>query len=305
MVPVNTSDQINNDDGYEVEPSAKPDSGDGQEDPTEDAKQDLSDQDIESVEGEPASSSDGGHDLEPLDEPAAPEPACPHCGAPTHGKKGPCLRCGQSADDSSAEVTSAADHFTERSAASVVADAVGAFERDADELDKPISGTGRGGFLFPGALALLCVAITVGGYFAGIHALFPGVDDPELTVSVGWRFLGLLRYVALVVFLVGCGLVALAVIAVLLTVAFGDVPLATIRLLSCVTAMRLVAFISIPATFLEVLVELIVGVAVVLILMMLFFSIKLREACLFIGMTVLCVFLIWITAYFVIWVMAG
>ena len=108
-----------------------------------------------------------------------------------------------------------------------------------------------------------------------------------------------------ILFFVGCGLVSLAVIAMLLNVQFGDIPLATIRLLSCVTAMRLVAFISISTTFLQSVVEVLGGIAIVLALMILYFTIKIREACLFLGMSVLCVFLIWITAYFVIWVMMG
>ena len=258
---------MNNEDGYDVESTGTPDHGDGEGAHPEGDHSKLARDKLGAPDGETAGADHSPHDLEPLDD----EPA----------------------------------QKTYREGSSAVGDAVGAFERTEDDRDIPISSPGRGGYLLPAALALFCIAITLGGYFVGAHALFPGVDDPELTISVGWRFLGLLRYLALVVFLVGCGLVSLAIVAMLLTVEFGDLSLATIRMFSCVAAMRLVAFISIATTFLESLVELLAGIAIVLILMILYFRIKIQEACLFLGMSVLCVFLIWITAYFVIWVMMG
>ena len=300
---------MNNEDGYDVESTGAPDHGDDQGVHPEDDHSKLSEDNPDAPDRETAGAERSPHDLEPLDDEPAPKldlgSVCPHCNAPAQRPNGPCMRCGKEVAEPLAGEDVGEFYRKGSSATSAVGDAVGAFERAEDDRDIPISGPGRGGYLLPAALALFCIAITLGGYFVGAHALFPGVDDPELTISVGWRFLGLLRYLALVVFLVGCGLVSLALVTVLLRVEFGDLSLATIRMFSCVAAMRLVAFISIATTFLESLVELLTGIAIVLLLMIVYFRIKIQEACLFLGMSVLCVFLIWITAYFVIWVMMG
>ncbi|HWB18963.1 MAG TPA: hypothetical protein VG711_01590 [Phycisphaerales bacterium] len=222
---------------------------------------------------------------------------CPNCGAPMRGKDTLlCLRCGF-------------DLKSNKVVKTTVGKAEEHEEHDHDEIPPPESilvREGRGGLWLAEAIAGICIAALLVGYLAGSVGLFPAFeptkDNPTVPVLV--RFTELLRYLAISGIWVGCGLVALYVLAGILQKTFGDMKLALARLSAVVAAMQLATFINLNSSY-ENLAELPVQFAIFVALSILLFTISPKDALSLAGLTVGVFLLLCLVSFVLYWAASG
>jgi hypothetical protein len=194
---------------------------------------------------------------------------CPNCGAEMESRRSlVCLRCGF--DFKSLKVIKTATGQSEVEDEQEEAAPV--------ELVRP---TALDPWL-PAAIAAGCGLLLVASYLLGAAGLFHGSErvvdaDGTVTVSLGARLIGLLRFVILAAFWVGCGVAGLLALAHLNGWKVSRLPLGLLRCAAVVLAMRLTTILSVGSRSMEWTLEMIAHLAVGLGLTMLLFRLKPRD----------------------------
>ncbi len=215
---------------------------------------------------------------------------CPSCGAPMTGPDTlVCIRCG----------------FDLKTMKPVQTTTGAVTQAELDEAQgKPLVQAGMGDLWLPGALATVCGLLLLVCYLAGVHGLFPLVEQGA-DVPISTRVAGIGQFIVLSIMWAGCSVAALAFLAHLMGQRLGDLQLAAVRMLAIVVAVRIFALIDFPNQLLEHSVEALLQAAAFAGLVIAFFRLNPRDALTLLGSAIVLFVGVWMFSYLVIWATAA
>jgi ribosomal protein L37E len=179
-------------------------------------------------------------------------------------------------------------------------------EKDEDEPGEapPLCRPLPGDPWVPAAVAGVALVLLVVGHLAGARGLFvtPVAEDGTAeAIAGGVRFTTLMRSLVLLATWTACGVAALATLARMIEVRFGDATLALLRSLAVVTVMRLVAFLDFGTRSVEWTVEAAGQAALAFLALLVLFRLSPRNAGLALGAGLVAFLVLWIGAVAITW----
>jgi hypothetical protein len=217
---------------------------------------------------------------------------CPNCGATMRGGNSlVCLRCGF-------------DLKTMKQVRTVAGEAT--TTEESPELQSLVKPAATDSWL-PMAMFIVGGLILLVMHLAGSPAVFPAVISKAgagAPIGAAQRFTGILQLIILIAMWTGCGVAALALLAHLLGMKFGDGWAAAKRMLGVVTTVRVASIIYLPPLWLEWTVEAIIQAAAFAGLAMIMFRLKPRDVPTLLGAAVVLFLMLWLLANLIVWATA-